>query len=110
MARLMHVPEIAAPKELRDHGITKTPLWYYCLHEAEKHGGKLGPVGGTIVAGTLMRLLVLDADSIICSTHDFKPWTALGASKDGNFSLGHMLACVEAGRANIAHAKDLITG
>lgn len=110
MARLMHVPEIAAPKELRDHGITKTPLWYYCLHEAEKHGGKLGPVGGTIVAGTLMRLLVLDADSIICSTHDFKPWTALGASKDGNFSLGHMLACVETGRADIAHAKHLITG
>jgi hypothetical protein len=110
MARLMHVPEIAAPKELLDHGISKTPLWYYCLHEAEKHGGKLGPVGGTIVAGTLIRLLTLDPESILCSTHDFKPWTALGASKDGNFSLGHMLACVEAGRDEIAHAADLITG
>ena len=110
MARLMHVPEIAAPKELTKHGITKTPLWYYCLQEAESHGGKLGPVGGTIVAGTLMRLLALDPESLLCSAHDFKPWTALGASKAGNFSLGHMLACVEAGRGDIAHADELISG
>jgi hypothetical protein len=110
MARLMHEAEIPAPKELTHHGITKTPLWYYCLHEAESHGGKLGPVGGALVAGTLIRLLTLDPESILCSTHDFKPWTALGASKDGNFSLGHMLACVEAGRDSIAHRDDLITG
>ena len=110
MARLMHVAEIAAPEELTTHGISKTPLWYYCLLEAESHGGKLGPVGGTIVAGTLLRLLSLDPDSLLCSAHGFKPWTTLGASKAGNFSLGHMLACVEAGRGAIAHADDLITG
>lgn len=110
MARLMHVPEIAAPKELTTHGISKTPLRYYCLHEAESHGGKLGPVGGTIVAGTLLRFLSLDPDSLLCSAHDFKLWTTLGASKAGNFSLGHMLACVEAARDAIAHADDLITG
>lgn len=110
MARLMHVPEIAARKELTTHGISKTPLRYYCLHEAESHGGKLGPVGCTIVAGTLLRLLSLDPDSLLCSAYDFKPWTTLGASKAGNFSLGHMLACVEAGRDAIAHADDLITG
>jgi hypothetical protein len=110
MARLMHVAEIPAPEELTDHGISKTPLWCYCLHEAESHGGKLGPVGGTIVAGTLLRLLALDPDSLLCSAHDFQPWTTLGASKSGNFSLGHMLACIEAGRDHIAHADDLITG
>ena len=110
MARLMHTEELAAPKELRDHGISKTPLWYYCLHEAEHHGGKLGPVGGAIVAGTLIRVMTLDPDSILCSTHDFKPWKALGAAGDGTFSLGHMLQCVEQGRDSIAHAADLITG
>ena len=99
-----------AADELRKHGISKTPLWYYCLHEAESHGGKLGPVGGTLVAGTLVRLLALDPESILCSTHDFKPWTTLGASKDGNFSMGHMLACMEAGRDNIAHRDELVSG
>ena len=106
----MHVPEIKAPKETTAHGISKTPLWYYCLQEAESHGGKLGPVGGTIVAGTLLRLLALDPESLLCSAHDFKPWATLGASKAGNFSLRHMLACVEVGRDKIAHAKDLISG
>lgn len=110
MARLMRIPEIAAPEELREHGITKTPLWYYCLHEAEKHGGKLGPVGGTIVAGTLIRLLTLDPESILCSTHDFKPWKALGAGDDGSFSLGHMLGCVQSHRDSIAHRDELLTG
>ena len=81
MARLMHVPEIAAPKELTKHGITKTPLWYYCLQEAESHGGKLGPVGGTIVAGTLMRLLALDPESLLCSAHDFNHGPPLAHQK-----------------------------
>jgi len=110
MARKMGVPEIPAPKELRDHGITKTPLWYYCLQEAESHGGKLGPVGGTIVATTLLRLLYLDPESVVCSAHDFTPWTELGASKDGNYSTGHMLKFVEENRSTIAHAGDLLAG
>jgi hypothetical protein len=46
MADLMHTPRIPAPKALTKHGITKTPLWFYCLQEAENHGGKLGAVGG----------------------------------------------------------------
>ncbi|XDA99657.1 peroxidase family protein [Sulfitobacter sp. LCG007] len=110
MARLMNAKEIPAPKELTEHGITKTPLWYYCLHEAEKHGGKLGPVGGTIVATTLVRLMAMDPESLLCSAHDFKPWKALGAQADGSFSLGHMLACVESSRDTIAHREDLLTG
>jgi hypothetical protein len=110
MARLMSLPEIPAPGELTSRGITKTPLWYYCLHEAESHGGKLGPVGGTLVAGVLMRLMALDPESILCSAHDFTPWPEMGASQAGNFSLGHMLATVEAARGDIAHSAELVTG
>lgn len=109
IARKMGIPEIAAPSELTDHGITKTPLWYYCLQEAEQHGGRLGPVGGTIVATTLLRLLYLDAESVVCSAHDFQPWTELGASQSGNYSIGHMLKFVEDNRDQIAHAADLRT-
>jgi hypothetical protein len=109
MARRMVVPEIPAPKELKDHGITKTPLWYYCLQEAEDHNGRLGPVGGTIVATVLLRLLYLDPESVVCSAHNFQPWTELGASKSGNYSIGHMLKFVEDNRDKIAHAADLRT-
>lgn len=109
MARKMGVAELPAPKELKDAGITKTPLWYYCLQEAENHGGRLGPVGGTIVATVLLRLLYLDPESVVCSAHDFVPWPELGASKDGNYSIGHMLKFVEDNRNSIAHADDLKT-
>lgn len=110
MADLMHVPRIPAPKALTDHGITKTPLWFYCLQEAESHGGKLGPVGGTIVATVLMRLLHLSPDSLLCSASGFVPWRELGATSSGGYSMGHMLKFVEENRGDIAHAKDLMTG
>ncbi len=45
-------------------GLVKSPLWFYVLAEAEDHGGKLGPVGGTIVAGTILNLLLRDSESI----------------------------------------------
>ncbi|MGI9364890.1 MAG: peroxidase family protein [Rhizobiaceae bacterium] len=109
IARSMGRDELKAPKELTDHGITKTPLWYYCLHEAEKHYGRLGPVGGTIVATVLLRLLYLDPESLVCSTHNFQPWTELGASQDGNYSIGHMLKFVEDNRDKISHAEHLRT-
>ncbi|MCR9085630.1 MAG: hypothetical protein NXH97_02670 [Rhodobacteraceae bacterium] len=109
MARKMGVAELRAPEELRKSGITKTPLWYYCLHEAERCGGKLGPVGGTIVATTLLRLLYLDPESIVNTAPDFTPWASLGA-EDGKYSMGHMLKCVQDKRASIAVAEDLITG
>ncbi len=110
MARLMHVPAIPAPKALTDHGITKTPLWFYCLQEGGQHGGKLGPVGGTIVATVLMRLLHLSPDSLLCSAPDFVPWPELGANQDGGYSMGHMLKFVEENRDHIDHAEDLVTG
>lgn len=42
------------------------PLWFYVLAEAEQpeFDGQLGPVGGSIVAGTLLNLLIRDPDSI----------------------------------------------
>lgn len=45
-------------------GLDKTPLWFYALAEAEAHGGKLGPVGGTIVAGVLLNAMLRDPSSI----------------------------------------------
>lgn len=45
-------------------GLTKSPLWFYVLAEAEDFDGKLGPVGGTIVAGTILNLLLRDSGSI----------------------------------------------
>lgn len=69
-------------------GITKTPLWYYILQEAEeRHGGKLGWVGGTIVAGTLIRLLVVDEMSV-WHRPQWKP--KFGVAADDAFTLGHI--------------------
>ncbi|CAM3489592.1 Peroxidase [Paracoccus nototheniae] len=42
----------------------ETPLWFYVLREAEAAGGlRLGPLGTTIVAGTLLGLVTHDASS-----------------------------------------------
>ncbi len=110
IARRMHVAELPAPDTLKHRGITKTPLWFYCLQEGNGHGGKLGPVGGTLVATVLMRLLHLSPDSLPCSAPDFVPCPQLGADADGTYSMGHLLRFVENNRAHIAHAGDLVTG
>lgn len=42
----------------------ETPLWFYVLREAEAAGGlRLGPLGTTIVAGTLLGLVTHDPSS-----------------------------------------------
>ncbi len=43
----------------------KAPLWYYVLKEAEvvNRGLKLGPVGGRIVAETILGIMALDPES-----------------------------------------------
>ena len=43
----------------------KAPLWFYVLKEAEliNKGRKLGPVGGRIVAETILGIMALDPDS-----------------------------------------------
>ena len=44
---------------------TASPLWFYVLREAEFHGGKLGPVGGRIVAEVFHRAMEGSAHSIV---------------------------------------------
>jgi hypothetical protein len=50
---------------VKDGGFEKaTPLWFYCLKEAEVFGGQhLGPLGSRLVAETLVGLIVNDPQS-----------------------------------------------
>jgi hypothetical protein len=51
----------------------KTPLWYYILKEAElNEGGQLGPVGGRILAGTLVEIIRHSPGSIL-QEKDWRP-------------------------------------
>jgi hypothetical protein len=53
----------------------KAPLWYYTLKEAELvHGGRrLGPVGGRIVAETILGILACDKTSYLYAPGGFVP-------------------------------------
>jgi hypothetical protein len=44
-------------QDLRDELTTATPLWFYILREAGLNGGRLGAVGGRIVAETFHRAI-----------------------------------------------------
>lgn len=57
--------EGAAGMALTDGGMLEaTPLWYYCLREAEvTQGDTLGPLGSRIVAETLIGLVLQDEHS-----------------------------------------------
>lgn len=59
-------------EEFRGRGC---PLWYYILREAEEHGEglKLGPLGGWIVAETIIGVLQKDPESILTGNAGFKP-------------------------------------
>jgi len=76
-----NLPSILAAK------LEHIPLWFYILAEAEQpeFNGQLGPVGGSIVAGTLLNILLRDPGSIAN-----KPLIAsdLGWSE---FSMGNLL-------------------
>jgi hypothetical protein len=56
--------------ELREYGLgldASTPLWYYILREASvfTNGVRLGPLGGRIVAETIIGMLQLDKSSYL---------------------------------------------
>jgi hypothetical protein len=59
----------------RPFGVS-TPLWYYILAEAKAATGgiTLGPVGGRIVAETLIGLLRADPTSYLNAMPDFRPF------------------------------------
>ncbi|ETX29173.1 peroxidase family protein [Roseivivax isoporae] len=102
-----HVPvkELPAPQILRDRHIDKTPIWFYCLEEADHAGGRLAGVGGTIVASVIVRLLKEDPESVLNT--DFTPWSGFGGSAT---TMGRVMAWVEKNRGDIAHAADLRAG
>ena len=62
--------------DLEPFGLERsTPLWYYVLKEAElrEDGARFGPVGGRIVAETLIGLLELDPESFLQKQPDWTP-------------------------------------
>ena len=102
-ARHLGFDPLLAPQVLRDHHIDKTPLWFYCLQEAEQLGiGRLTNVGGSIVASVLIRLLKFDPTSVL-NTPDFQPWSGFG----GGFTMGKMMQYVEDHRDDIPQRKHL---
>ena len=107
MARSMHgISELAPPKILKDNHIDKTPLWFYCLQEAEERGkGKLTGVGGSIVASVIIRLLKLDPESVL-NVPGFTPWSGFG----DKCNMANMMAFVEKHRGLVANKEDLYCG
>ena len=77
---------------VKDAGLGKIPLWYYVLQEAdEKFDGRLGDVGGTIVATVLLRLLIEDRES-----HWHEPkWKPFLGSKAGDFKMADLILCAQ---------------
>jgi hypothetical protein len=97
VARAMGVTPLSA-SDLADIGAvyapfaTSTPLWYYILAEAKIATGglNLGPVGGRIVAETLIGLLRADPTSYLSVYPRFTPFLGtelvLGVSQDANIT------------------------
>ncbi len=69
-----------APPELAQFS-GETPLWYYCLKEAERfgNGSALGPAGSHIVAEVLIGLLRADPESYLSAGPQWLPETRFGA-------------------------------
>ncbi len=68
-----------------------TPLWYYVLKEAEQlnRGAFLGPVGGRIVAETIIGLLDADDSSFRAAAPGWQPVPGeFGAGGDGTVVFG----------------------
>jgi hypothetical protein len=78
--------------ELRQFGLgleASTPLWYYVLREAAvlNDGVRLGPVGGRIVAETILGLLARDEFSYL--NNNFRP--TLPRQSSGTFRMTDLL-------------------
>ncbi|HEY5976897.1 MAG TPA: heme peroxidase family protein [Solirubrobacterales bacterium] len=88
--------EDAARKELEG----RTPLWFYVLREAEKQsaegdepggGEALGPVGGWIVAQTLVCLLAGDKFAYVNIEPDWTPAKAGLVPHEGDFEMADLI-------------------
>jgi hypothetical protein len=72
------------------------PLWYYVLREAKLLGGAehLGPVGGRIVAETLIGLLAADPLSYLNVAPAWRP--TLASATAGNFAMPDLIRFAKA--------------
>ena len=107
MAAKLGTPVVPVPDVLRDKGFTKTPLWFYCLQEAEAHGnGKLTGAGGRLVASVFANLLRRDPTTFLHIAH-FKPWHGFGGQPS---VLAGIIAYIDANRAHMKHVEALHCG
>lgn len=67
--------------------VTRTPLWFYVLREAELNGGRLGGVGARIVAETFHRAMEGSRFSIVRSP----AWRPNLGAVDGRFLMTDLL-------------------
>ena len=74
-AQVLGREDLGELTELRAGFERSTPLWYYVLKEAEliQGGRRLGPVGGRIVAETLIGLLQADPRSYLNARPRWRP-------------------------------------
>ena len=107
IAERLGTKPVPVPDELSGIGVTKTPLWFYALQEAETHGGgKLTGVGGRIVALVFANLLRRDPTTFLHIGH-FKPWHGFGGQPS---VFSGMIDYVEANRGHIPHPDKLQCG
>ncbi len=99
LAGLLGHAALPVPQALADHHIAKTPLWFYCLEEADAAGGKLDKVGGTIVASVIGRLLRCDPESYV-HIDDFQPLPDFA-------TMANLVSFVEAHRDALPQKQDL---
>ena len=103
----LYAPEVKVHPHLKKHGITKTPLWFYALQEAEQHGGgKLTGVGGAIISSVFARLLRLDKTTY-WHAHGFMPSEHF--ANEGGILAG-MMKFAETHRDSIPNADQLKNG
>jgi hypothetical protein len=84
--------------DLKAEATTETPLWFYVLREAEVRDGKLGPIGGRIVAETFHRVMEGSTHSILKERN----WRPKGGKHPGGFGMVDiLLAAYDAARGEL---------
>jgi hypothetical protein len=71
----------------QDALVANTPLWFYILREAELGGGKLGAVGGRIVAEVFHRAMEVSTYSIVRDPY----WRPQFGSNNTTFTMADLL-------------------
>jgi hypothetical protein len=98
VAHAMGFRPLPQHQNAKDAGLPEgeTPLWFYCLQEAEANEGKLGDVGGTIVAMVLLRMQRNDPESYLYNDERWTPIAQLNAKQGGlpeeRFTLGDFMS------------------